>query len=225
MSASQLIYVCAQSNEGAAWDEFIARFNKPISISVLRTANQCGGHDSRIVDDLVQETYLKLCADRCKHLLEFAQQHPDAIVGYLKTIAANIAFDYFKAINTKKRGSGRLLQPLDAVEPRGAMDGLGGQNAIERGALLRQINDCLAACSKDEELDRDRLIFWLYYQQGLTAKAIAGLPTIGLTVKGVESAINRLTRMVREHLAAGEDVNAHGHGGHGEKGFHAAESF
>jgi RNA polymerase sigma-70 factor (ECF subfamily) len=225
MSASQLICTCAQSNEGAAWDEFIARFHKPISISVFRTANQCGWQGDRIVDDLVQETYLKLCADRCKHLLEFVEQHPDAIVGYVKTVAANVAFDHFKAINARKRGSGNLLQPLDAVEPRGTIDGPGGQMAIERGALLRQINDCLTTCSKGEGLDRDRLIFWLYYQQGMTAKAIAELPTVGLTVKGVESAINRLTRMVREHIAAGYETKAHGQDLPGEKGFHPAESF
>ena len=48
--------------------------------------------------------------------------------------------------------------------------------------------------------DRDRTIFWLYYRQGLTTKAIATLPAIGLTIKGVESTLGRLTKMVRKRM-------------------------
>jgi hypothetical protein len=34
----------------------------------------------------------------------------------------------------------------------------------------------------------------------MSAKGIAALPTVGLTAKGVESAIFRLTRLVREQI-------------------------
>jgi RNA polymerase sigma-70 factor, ECF subfamily len=44
------------------------------------------------------------------------------------------------------------------------------------------------------------VIFWLYYRDGLTARAIAQLPGIRLSVKGVESTIHRLTRRVRLRL-------------------------
>jgi hypothetical protein len=48
---------------------------------------------------------------------------------------------------------------------------------------------------------RDQTLFWLYYRHGMSASAIASLSTIGLSVKGVESAILRLTRQVRNHIA------------------------
>jgi RNA polymerase sigma-70 factor, ECF subfamily len=51
-----------------------------------------------------------------------------------------------------------------------------------------------------ETKDRDRTIFWLYYRQGMTAKEITGLPGIGLSLKGVESALHRLVKLVRDHL-------------------------
>jgi RNA polymerase sigma-70 factor, ECF subfamily len=47
-----------------------------------------------VVDDLVQETYLKHCGDKCRLLQDFACQHPEAITGYIKTIAVNVAHDH-----------------------------------------------------------------------------------------------------------------------------------
>jgi len=67
-----------------------------------------------------------------------------------------------------------------------------------------------------ETLQRDRTIFWLYYRQGLTAKEIGALPSIGLSLKGVESTLHRLTQLVREHLARTRpdqpDVKGRAHG-------------
>ena len=42
----------------------------------------------------------------------------------------------------------------------------------------------------------------------MTAKAIAALPTIGLTAKGVEAAIFRLTRQVREQVVGAGTQNS-----------------
>src|SRR5262249_16749202 len=47
-------------------------------------------------------------------------------------------------------------------------------------------------------LDRDGKLFWLYYRVGLTADAIAGLQSIGLSTKGMESSFLRLTRLLRD---------------------------
>jgi RNA polymerase sigma-70 factor (ECF subfamily) len=135
------------------------------------------------VDDLVQETYLKLCADKCRLLRVFAVQHPEAVLGYIKTIAVNVAHDYFKALHSQKRGSGETAQLLEDVEPPAQSGDIGGQAAMEREVLLKQIDHCLESCSEGPDQGRDRLIFWLYYQQGMSAKAIAALPTVGLTAK------------------------------------------
>jgi hypothetical protein len=64
--------------------------------------------------------------------------------------------------------------------------------------LIRQIDECLQAVCVGPNSQRDRKIFWLYYRAGLPASAIAALPTIGLTTKGVESTLLRLTRLVRQ---------------------------
>jgi len=172
---------------------------------------------------LVQETYLKLCTDQCRLLLEFAEQHPEAVFGYVKTIAVNVARDYFKSIRSEKRGSGQVQESLTDVDARAEAHSLGGQAAMERQVLLKQIDQCLGACSVGPDQERDRLIFWLYYQQGMSAKAIAALPVLGLTAKGVESAILRLTRLVRDEIVNIRSETSSG-AEPGEKGFHPAES-
>jgi len=200
ISVEELIRSCAESNNGEAWEEFVVRFHRPISLSIVRTAYQWGGIPRQVVDDLVQETYLKLCADKCSLLLNFAAKHPEAVAGYIKTIAVNAAHDYFKSLRSQKRGSGEVAQLLEDVEPVTRPGSLGGQDAMEREVLLKEINRCLETCSEGPDQERDRLIFWLYHQQGMSAEAIAALPTVGLTAKGVESAIRRLTHLVREQV-------------------------
>jgi RNA polymerase sigma-70 factor (ECF subfamily) len=224
MSAKELIHACAESNDGGAWEEFVVRFHRPISLSILRIAYQWGGTPQQVVDDLVQETYLKLCADKCRLLRDFAVQHPEAVPGYIKTIGVNVAHDHFKSLHSQKRDAGETVQLLEDIEPQAQSGDLGGQAAMEREVLLKQIDCCLESCSEGPDQERDRLIFWLYYQQGMSAKAIAALPTIGLTPKGVESAIFRLTRLVREQVV-GLRTQPSAATQPGEKGFRPAESY
>jgi RNA polymerase sigma-70 factor, ECF subfamily len=223
-SEEQLIRACADSNDGTVWEEFVSRFHRPISLSIVRVAYQWGTLPQQVVDDLIQETYLKLCADKCRLLREFAIQHPDAVIGYIRTIAVNVAHDHFKSLRSKKRGSGETAQLTEGFEPQAQGGDLGGQAAIERQILLKEIDRCLEACSEGSDKERDRLIFWLYYQQGMSAKAIAALPTVGLGAKGVESAIFRLTRLVREQLV-GLQSHTSDSPQSGEKGFRPAESY
>jgi len=200
MAVEELIRACAESSDSAAWEEFIARFHHDISLSIIRTTRRWGFSPQEVVDDLVQDTYLKLCADRCRLLYEFAITHREAINGYVKTVAINVAHDYFKSQKSHKRGGRLVVQADEELEPKARPDSLGGQDAMEREILLRQINDCLQSCTEGPSQVRDRTVFWLHYRQGLTAKEIAAMPTTGLTVKGVESMILRLKRCIAEQM-------------------------
>jgi hypothetical protein len=95
---------------------------------------------------------------------------------------------------------------------------------MEREILLKEVDRCLESCTTGPDQDRDRLIFWLHFQQGLSANAIAGLPTVDLTTKGVESAISRLSRLVREQVA-GLRLQSAVSPQSDEKGFRPAESY
>jgi RNA polymerase sigma-70 factor, ECF subfamily len=223
-SAEELIRACAESNDPKVWNEFVARFHRPISLSILRVTSQWGAIPRYTVDDLVQETYLKLCVDRCNLLREFASRHPDSIVGYIKAIAVNVARDYIKSIYSKKRGAGQETRALEDAENPADSNAQGSPAAIEQEVLLKQLEDCVASCSEGPDQERDRLIFWLYYRQGMSAKAIADLPSVGLSAKGVESAIFRLTRLVREQVV-GLQHQSGTDPAEGAKGFRPAESY
>jgi RNA polymerase sigma-70 factor, ECF subfamily len=224
MSEGELIRACAEGTDSAAWGEFVCRFHRPISLSIIRTAYQWGEIPQRVVDDLVQDTYLKLCTSGCHQLLEFTEQHPDAILGYIKTIAVNVAHDHFKSHHSQKRGSGEVGQLGEDCDPKSAPNRTGGHVAIEHEVLFKQIDECVESCLEGPDRDRDRTIFWLYFQQGMTAKDIAALPTIGLSAKGVESVIVRTVRLVRERMVDMR-IEVGPKATDGEKGILPAESY
>jgi RNA polymerase sigma-70 factor (ECF subfamily) len=201
MSAVELVRACAELGDGAAWEEFVARFQRPIGLSITRTACKWGKEPAQCVDDLLQEVYYKLWADKCRLLLQFAQQHSDeAVLGYIKTIAINAAHDHFKSLHSQKHGAGETDQLHEEFEPAAQSGSFGGPEAMDREIFLKQVDEQLQDCAAGTNQERDCLIFWFYYLQGMSAKAIAALATIKLTVKGVEAVIFRLTRCIREHL-------------------------
>jgi RNA polymerase sigma-70 factor, ECF subfamily len=222
ISTIELISICAMSRESAAWEEFVKRFHRPIGLSVVRTAKQWGVVQQQVIQDLVQETYVRLWSDGCRHLLEFGAEHPDALSGYIKTIAANLTRDHFKHHHSKKRGSGAYEESVEKVEPHASEQTFGSPSLVERQILLKEIDQYLKECSVGPEQERDRQMFWFYYQHGLSAKAIAALPMIALSEKGVESALSKLTHLVRDRIAAQRLRTLKTKD---QKGFQAAESY
>jgi RNA polymerase sigma-70 factor, ECF subfamily len=198
LGPEELLGVCLEDGQTSAWDEFIRRFNPVVTRTVLRTARRWGDCSRPLLQDLVQETYLKLCSDNCRLLRNFENRQPNAIFGFLKVVSANVVHDHFKAAHASKRGSGR---PESDQEADAAVPSYSGIASMDREVLIQQIDQRLAQIVPSEELARTRLIFWLHYRAGLSAGAIASLPTVGLTRKGVESAILRWTRLLRCMLA------------------------
>jgi RNA polymerase sigma-70 factor (ECF subfamily) len=199
LPCEELIRACIEDDDAAAWEEFVRRFRPVIAGTVMRTVHRFGDSAPELIDDLVQETYLKICANRCRILREFKPEFSEAIFGWLKTVAFSVTQDYFRGGLAAKRGAGRRETTL-ASYAGSAVSGREGLPQIERQILLRQIDEHLPDASEPATRERDRQIFWLYYRHGMTARAIAAIPGIGLTQKGVESVIQRLTNHIRHRL-------------------------
>ena len=176
-----------------------------ISTVALRVARRWGEFSPQVVDDLVQEVYLKLCADRFRMLRSFESHHPDAFYGYLKVVTANLVLDYFKGAHSIKRGSGTVAVSADPQtgSRTDTIAAVGVDERSERKILMREVDALINRLAAGPHLERDRTVFWLYYRVGLTANAIAALPSIGLSMKGVESTILRLTRLLRQEISRG----------------------
>lgn len=194
LTSEQLIEECARNSSPLAWKEFVRRFEPLISGVVARTARQWTKTSASLVDDLVQETYLKLCTEEFRRLREFQTLYEDGVYGYLKTIAYRVTVDYFKAQKAMKRGG----QALSDADFETVIRTTASETDIEDTILLREMEDLVNTVAVS---DRDRLIFQYYYRQGFTAKAIAQLPGINLTEKGVESSLHRMTEQLRQYVA------------------------
>ena len=199
LSATQLVRYCLQSGNQSAWPEFVHRFQPAIASAVIKAVRHWTRPEPCLIDDLVQETYLKLFADDFRPLRKFTCRHENAFFGFLKVIATNVVRDHFRSSYCQKRGNGKTQEE---IEYAGANMALSDDAAvrIEQQILISQIEDHLKAQNADPLFRRNYLIFQLYYQFGLTAEAISRVPRIGLTAKGVESTLTRLLRAARRNL-------------------------
>ncbi|MGC9949794.1 MAG: sigma-70 family RNA polymerase sigma factor [Bryobacteraceae bacterium] len=182
-SPEDLLRRCAHMDDAQAWENFLIRFNPLIEATVARIVRRYGFDGPGLRDDLVQEVYVKLCANRAKVLREFKPRYPGAVFGYIRVIAANVVHDYFKSKGGK--------YPPD---PSPLPANLAAPDETEWRLLVREIEDVLRNASVSA---RDRQIFWLYYRQGMSAKEIAAISLLKLTHKGVESVIVRLKELIR----------------------------
>jgi RNA polymerase sigma-70 factor (ECF subfamily) len=224
ISSDALLMACLRSGDELAWTEFVRRFQPLIATVALRIARRWGESSPEVVDDLVQETFLKLCADRGLLLERFRPGHPDAIFGYIKVLTANLVHDHFKALNSQKRGrnvTSALSQDNETSESRAPS--VSEAKAMERSILIGQIDVTLRTLEVGPHVERDRRIFWLYYRIGLSARAIAAIPGIGITTKGVESTLLRLTRHVKQKLSHPRQESLGS--AQDDKGIRPAESF
>jgi RNA polymerase sigma-70 factor (ECF subfamily) len=198
LSLKDLVCLCAGPRDDEAWEEFVSRVGKPIGLTIMRTLR---GEPSRsLVEDLVQITYLKLWEGGCRHLRDFAIQHPEAILGYVKKTAANVTKDYFKHVRSQSSGGDKPHVSTSDVDPEAGKQVLGSKEKIVSGVLEKEIDEHLKHCLTGPGQERDRTIFWLYFRQGMSTKKIAFLPTIGLGAKGVGSVIERLKHCIRKQI-------------------------
>ena len=197
-----VICLCAGPRDDEAWEEFVSRVGRPISLTVMRTASRWGEPSRSLVEDLTQVTYLKLWEDGRFLLRDFAIQHPEAILGYIKKTAANATHDYFKHGHSQSSGGDKPHISTSDVDLEAGKEVHGSQEKIAFELFLNEIDDYLKRSLTGPDQERDRMIFWLYFRQGMSTKEIASMPAIGLSTKGVGSVIERLKHFIREQITA-----------------------
>jgi len=199
-SSTELVKACASSKDEAAWTELIRRSQPVIAAAVLRTARHWGEPTRPQLDDLIQDTYLKLCEDESRLLRSFKSRHEDAIYGFLRVVASNIVHDHFKSALAVKRGAGQIEAITEPIEINPRMASADSFTTVSQRLQLEQIDKVLRQVTTGKDQERKRMVFWLRHRQGLTASEIAAIPSIGLTTEGVESMLMRLSIMIRGHL-------------------------
>jgi RNA polymerase sigma-70 factor (ECF subfamily) len=171
-----------------------------IAAAVLRTARHWGEPSRPQLDDLIQDTYLKLCENDGRLLRSFQPRYEDSIYGFLKVVAANVVHDHFKSALAAKRGAGQTEAITAPVQIDPKMAGADSFNAVSQRIQLEKVDKILRQVTAGKDQERKRTIFWLRHRQGLTASEIAAIPSIRLTTEGVESVLLRLAVMIRGHV-------------------------
>lgn len=193
MTIPQLIAVCTSESSEGAWTEFVRRFWPLITRAVTKALHRSGKFSNELVDDLTQDTFIKLCHDNFRVLRAVAIAHENAFLGFLRAVAAHTAEGYFRKAAALKSGGGQALEIDHLPAPQASRD---ASSEPERRVLLEKIDAILKTHVHEPNFKRDYAIFWLYFRDGLTAKEIAASPGVTLSVKGVESALIRLTRRI-----------------------------
>jgi RNA polymerase sigma-70 factor (ECF subfamily) len=186
----ELLDLCLSSEDQELWQKFVRRTQPLIANVIINTLRRWREPSPNLVDDLVQESFLKLFANDRKALRGIRNAYENTIFGYLKVVASNVTCDHFRQPKNKVPE----VELTDVVVPP-SPDGF---DRIQFMRLKEKIQACLDGLSSSETYKRDQAIFWLYYEQGYTAKEISLLPSVGLSVKGVESTLLRLTRLIKE---------------------------
>jgi len=183
------------------WVEFWDRFQPVIARTVRRRiARYTRWVDHGRVDDLVQDTFLKICKDEFKILRNFEFRHENALRALLKVMAANVAEDKIRSEIAEKKGGGQKPENIDDLT-QPPSDRSRGVQSMLNNLRMNEIEKCLQQRKSELNFDRDHRIFWLYFRDGFTANEISELPDIGFkSVKGVESALLRLSKWVGDCL-------------------------
>ena len=115
LSSSSLLELCLSGNSEDASVEFMRRYRPVIVGNVGRIAGQYGMNNAAVIEDIVQDMYVKLCDGNCRILREFRDDSQDGLYAFLKVVSANVARDRCQAMGALKRGGGKVVSLSEKI--------------------------------------------------------------------------------------------------------------
>jgi RNA polymerase sigma factor (sigma-70 family) len=214
-SASDLVSACCRMDDGA-WDEFITRYNRRVSLYITRACRFPGwSRDDRgdLARDLTQEVYVRLLADECRALKAWRGESEEAFLGYLAKVVHAVACDALRRERSLKRSANVVSYdgmaseegpPLAEVIPAG--DASSPDRMLAERTAPKRLRSALRSLHAGPNDDRNAMIFQLHVLDGLTASEIAGLPEIRMQIPSVESVLRRTRERLRTVLRSPENL-------------------
>jgi len=184
----ELLQVCLDSGGEDAWSEFLSKIQGPIAAVISRTLGKMSQRST--VDDLIQNTWVKLFDNDKAALRRIRNEHENSIYAYVRSAAFHMAHDHIRGLVPDVS-----LEELVSFEPANSQ-----WTDVFKDLRRDEVDRCLKTLSSDPNFERDYAIFWLYYEQGYSAREISELPRFNLSESGVEGVLLRLTRHVKGKL-------------------------
>src|SRR6478752_3314483 len=92
----ELLQLCLSTDAQEHWREFVRRTQPLIASVIINTVRRWREPAPSLVDDLIQDTYVKLFANDRKALRSIKNEYENTIFGYLKVVASNVVRDHFR---------------------------------------------------------------------------------------------------------------------------------
>ncbi|HEX9653882.1 MAG TPA: sigma-70 family RNA polymerase sigma factor [bacterium] len=206
LSDKELIKQCVGLSEkrNQLWKEFQKRFDQPILVFII---NELGKHWNasylqefkEAVQDIRQDVYAKLLKDDGKALKEFKGLHPESFRAYLRAIAINLAKNFSKN-ETKQRK--RVTESISTTDKIGGNDIDPGcvntEDDLEEEFVKEHLVQTLRVNYPGYNIDRDIMVFKLYFFEGLSSSEIAKSFKPGISVSGIETVISRMKKILEK---------------------------
>ena len=174
-----------------------------VGLAARRVGAVWGDRSTATMNEIVQDVFLKLCEDERRVLREFEERSEDSILKLLRIITATVGTDHFRRLRADKRGGSVSAVSYERHVTANDLEDARSVRTLEMLGLYAQL-DGLLRLFPTKVSARDRRLFWLHFRHGMTAEAISRIPTMGLGAKGVESALIRLTRLLRQTVIHGK---------------------
>ena len=205
---SEVIAKCRQTGDDLSWRAFVRYLQPLIGGATSRAAAKWGAASRDIVEDLTQDAFLKLCRNDFAILKKVEGMEDRIVLSFIRVIVTNMVHDRFRAERASTRFPEAGFAAPEAFDQ--LVDKTHTPGSTERRLQLAEIDRVLTAELTGTAAARDKQVFWFYFRYGMTAKAIAAIPAIGLSQKGVESLIFRLVELLKEKLAVSEGIGGGG---------------
>ena len=209
-----LVRTCTLSGDESAWEEFVARYHRFICLAVLRAYCQRGGWrahsvDVDLVNDLVQDVYLKLCESTRGALQSFRGANDAAVFVYLGRVAISVVVDHLRRNGARKRDSDvcSLDAPISDEEgseatlaDRIAAPGADPEQEATSAILREQVTEILGRTARGRNARRDARIAEAFIFDGCSIADVADMVG-GIGESGVKSSIRRTSARLRAEIA------------------------
>jgi RNA polymerase sigma factor (sigma-70 family) len=214
LDSLELVSICAHDTQNtAAWTEFVRRFTPKIKMFIVGAWRQSAGNagpspefpaaaDATQENDLFQNIIIRLVENDCAALKRFTGTSETDFLAYLAVVARSAVRDFLRRRSAGKRPLSlvRKTQPRPAQCPSPDSD-----TQVERKILAREVlrlsERALRSISSVDSYARDWLIFQLYYYDDLSTFQIAQCKGVDLSKAGVEKVLNRMKERVRSSLS------------------------
>ena len=214
MGVRTLVDRCLNGDD-EAWNVLVCRYNGRVAVYALRASAMLaspGADRSEMCRELIQETYVRLLSDGAKALRAWRGESEASFLAYAASIVHAVACDVRRRERSKKRSA--VVVPIDArhgglslADVLAASD----QDAPDSMLADRQFSGflerLLASVESGPKGARNALVFQLHVVEGLTTREIAALPSLGMTVGSVETAVRRTRDRLKRALVGGPSAS------------------